>query len=71
MEIDNRHPKQSLDCPLIGIRAERPLKRLLDGYSREAQIGHLLAWLRDQQNETKIFYCSWGSTFLEVAMVFL
>jgi len=30
-------------------RFEGPLKRLLDGYSREAETGHLLALLRDQK----------------------
>jgi hypothetical protein len=27
------------------------MKRLLDGYSREAETGHLLAWLRDQKKK--------------------
>jgi hypothetical protein len=39
-----RYPKQLLDYRLIGRRRPgRPLKRLLDGYSREAETGHLLA----------------------------
>jgi len=41
---DFRYPKQILDYRPIGRRTpERPLKRLLDGYSREAETGHLLA----------------------------
>jgi len=38
-----RHPKQLLVIRPIGRRPGQPLKRLLDGYSREAETGHLLA----------------------------
>jgi len=36
-------PKQILDYRPVGRRSGRPLKRLLDGYSHEAETGHLLA----------------------------
>jgi hypothetical protein len=42
---DSRYPEQFPDYLPIGIG--RPLKRPLDGYSREAETGHLLAKLRD------------------------
>jgi len=32
-------------------RPERPLKRLLDGYNREAETGHLLSELRDKNKK--------------------
>jgi len=31
---------------------QRPLKKLPDGYSDEAETGHLLVWLRDQEKYT-------------------
>jgi hypothetical protein len=43
---DIRYPKQLLDYRPIGRRRRRPrrtLKRPLDGYSSEAETGHLLA----------------------------
>jgi hypothetical protein len=36
---DIKYPKQALDYRPIG----RPLKRLQDGYNREAETGHFLA----------------------------
>jgi len=36
-------------------RPGQPLKRLLDGYNREAEEGHLLAQLRDQKKKKYIF----------------
>jgi hypothetical protein len=45
------YPKQLLDYRPIGRRPGRPLKRLLDGYNREAEIGHLLEKLCDQKKE--------------------
>jgi len=40
---DVRYPKQLLDYrPIERRRPGRPLKRLLDGYSHEAETGHLL-----------------------------
>jgi hypothetical protein len=51
---DIRHTKQVLEYRSIGGRRPgRPLKRPLDGYNREAETGHLLAWL----NEEKKFVC--------------
>jgi hypothetical protein len=48
---DIRYPKQILDYRPIGRRRPgRPLKRLLDGYNREAGTGHLLASFRDQKS---------------------
>jgi len=41
---DVRQPKQILDYrSIVKRRLGRPLKGLLDGYSHEAEIGHLLA----------------------------
>jgi len=41
---DIRYPNQRLGYrPLGRLRPGLPLKRLLDGYSREAETGHLLA----------------------------
>jgi len=41
---DIRYPKQLLDYRRIGRRRPgRPLKELVDGYSSEAETGHLLA----------------------------
>jgi hypothetical protein len=39
---DIRYPKQILDYRPAGKRLGRPLKQLLDGYSRDAEVGHLL-----------------------------
>jgi hypothetical protein len=40
---DIRYPEQLLDYrPIGGQRPGWPLKRLLDGYNREAETGHLL-----------------------------
>jgi hypothetical protein len=57
---DGRHqiPKTTPYRP-IGRRPGLPLKRLLDGYSREAETGHLWAKLRDQEEKNLIV-----STFL-------
>jgi hypothetical protein len=49
---DIRYPKQLLDYRPIGKRKPRPpLKRPLDGYSRESETGHLLGWLTDQKGK--------------------
>jgi len=37
-----RHLKQLLDYRPVGKIPGRPLKRLLDGYNRETETGHLL-----------------------------
>jgi len=40
---DMRHPKQVLQYRNIGRKSGKPLHRLLDGYSREAEIAYLSA----------------------------
>jgi hypothetical protein len=40
---DIRYPEQLLDYRPMGRRPGRPLKRLLDGYNRETETGHLMA----------------------------
>jgi len=40
---DAIYKKQLLEYRPIERRPGRPMKRLLDGYSREAETGHLLA----------------------------
>jgi hypothetical protein len=60
-----RYPKQLLDYWPIGGgggRRRRPgryLKRILHGYSREAETGHLLTWLPEKKTKKKkkICYC--------------
>jgi len=43
-----------LICRPVGRQPGRPLKRLPDGYSREAETGHLLATLRDQKKWSSV-----------------
>jgi hypothetical protein len=51
---DIRYLKQFLDYRPIERRIPgRPLKRPLDGYSREAETGHFFAELSDQKKEKK------------------
>jgi hypothetical protein len=49
-----RYPKQLLDYRPTERRPGRPFKRLLDGYRRKAETGHLLAKIRDQKKMTEI-----------------
>jgi len=52
---DIRYPKQVPHYRSIGTgrRLRRPLKKLLDGYSREDETGHLLVQLRDQKKKNE------------------
>jgi hypothetical protein len=46
---DIRYPEQLDYRPIERRRPEPPLRRQLDGYSRETETGHLLVWLSDQK----------------------
>jgi len=50
-----RYPSQILDCRSIGRRRTgRSLKRLLDGYSRGVEAGHLFgltSWLEEEEED--------------------
>jgi hypothetical protein len=49
------YPKYILDCRPVGRqRPGRPLKRLLDGYNREAETGHLSDLLRKEEEEEEV-----------------
>jgi hypothetical protein len=51
---DIRYPKQILDYrPIDRKTPVRPLKGLLEGYNREAETGHLLGQLCDQNKKKK------------------